>query len=199
MAESANHSVHNSAADPPLIDVRGKTWRMTDNKQVLINGIVDRDSAPVVQLAYVNGTVWRQTRDLRWASKRHADDDWLPHGGSHHSPLGGQTNQEFEEVESGVSEVLEEVREIERHIDAADTERPAWVAGLIAAQAQLLLDYAATIAVVISQNQAATVLLLEAILAKIDTMGPPKPTAITLDMEHATHVPQPVPSGSGSN
>ena len=199
MAESPNYSVHNSSSDLPITDVRGKTWRMTDAKQVLINGIVDRDTAPIVQLAYVNGTVWRQTKDLRWASKRHADDDWLPRGGSHHSPLGGQSNQQFDEVETGVSEVLKEVREIERHVDAEDTDRPAWMPGLIASTAQLLLDYASTVALILAQNQAATVLLLEAILAKIDTMGPPKPTAIVVDLKHASHVPQPVPSGSGSS
>lgn len=198
MAESPNHSVYNGPPDAPITDARGKIWRMTDGRQVLINGIVDRDTAPVVRLAYVNGTVWRQTKDLRWTSKRQADDDWLPHGGTQHSPLAGQSNQEFDEVESGVSEVLEEVRQAERHIDAADTEPPAWVAGLIASMAQLLLDYATTVAGVIAQNQDATVLLLNAILAKLDTVGPPKPTGIVLDLAHATHTPQPVPSGGGT-
>lgn len=198
MSESHNFSVHSSPLDSPITDSRGKTWRMTDNKQVLINGIIDRDTALVVQLAYVNGTVWRQTRNLCWACKRHADDDWLPRGGSHHSPLAGQINQQFEAVETGVAKVLEEADELERSVKALSIETQACVSVMIAAQAQLFMDYAATIAGIISQNQDATVLLLNAILAKMDTMRPPKPTTIVLDLEHATHIPQPVPSRAGN-
>ena len=190
MAESPNHSVHNTQSDAPLTDSLGKTWRITEDKKVLINGILDRDAAPVVQLAYVNQSVWRQTKDLRWASKRQPDDDWLPRGGSHHSPFGGQSNQEFEEVESGVAQVLEEVKELGH-------DQPDWVAGFIASQAQLLLDYTTTICGIIDQNQTATVLLLNAILTKLGCLTPPKPAAIVLDMQHATFDPQSVPSRPG--
>lgn len=190
MAESSNHSVHNTPSDPPLTDSLGKTWRITQSKQVLINGILDRDAAPVVQLAYVNQSVWRQTKDLRWTSKRQPDDDWLPRGGSYHSPLGGQLNQEFEEVEASIAAVLEEVKDLGH-------DQPAWVPGFIASQAQLLLDYATTISGIIDQNQTATVLLLNAILAKLDGITPSKPTTIILDLDHAIFVPQPVPPGPG--
>ncbi len=89
MSQSAGQTVLTGPGQGVIADSYGIEWQINASGAVVANGMVDADSSAVVQIAYVGGVVWRQTKhDLRWSCKNHPTDPWGP--GTEVSPVSGQ-------------------------------------------------------------------------------------------------------------
>jgi hypothetical protein len=53
---------------PTITDSLGKVWAITPTEQVSLNGTVILYTSHVIELAYVNGTVWQRNASGNWYS-----------------------------------------------------------------------------------------------------------------------------------
>jgi hypothetical protein len=127
-------------SDHPIQDSFGNAWRITPSGQVSANGVLDEDSSDIMQIAYVNQTIWRQTKDLMWRSKRHPGDGWWPPGGKPTSPLNGQVNHEIGEIERAIQQVLVNLASLKADFDAFKAQPGGSQAPVLAAIAALKAD-----------------------------------------------------------
>ncbi|MEA2789673.1 MAG: hypothetical protein QOG73_2079 [Acetobacteraceae bacterium] len=74
---------------PTVVDASGNTWTINASGQVAVNGVVDQTTANVVELAYVNGTVWQQNSSGLWWSKTSPASAWEPPYGTSANPIQG--------------------------------------------------------------------------------------------------------------
>jgi hypothetical protein len=74
---------------PTIVDASGNTWTINASGQVAVNGVVDQTTANVVELAYVNGTVWQQNSSGLWWSKTSPSSAWEPPYGTSANPIRG--------------------------------------------------------------------------------------------------------------
>jgi hypothetical protein len=140
VTESPNQMVISDPSDHPIVDSRGNAWRITQSGHVSANGVLDEDSSDVMQLAYVNQMMWRQTKDLLWRSKSHPGDDWWPRDGTSRSPMSGASARELEEIESAVAQVLSMVKALKADFDAFKAQPGGSQAPVLAAIAALKAD-----------------------------------------------------------
>jgi hypothetical protein len=70
-----------------IIDASGNRWTITSGGQVAVNGTSDPTTANVIELAYVNGTVWQENASDLWWGKTSPTATWSPAGGTSTSPL----------------------------------------------------------------------------------------------------------------
>ena len=68
-----------------ITDASGNTWTITSGGQVAVNGTADTTTAGVIELAYVDGTIWQENSNNLWWSKTSPTDSWI--GGAGTSPL----------------------------------------------------------------------------------------------------------------
>ena len=82
---SANDTVVAAGSTAAIIDVSGNKWTINSGGQVAVNGAADTTTGNVVELAYVNGTVWQENTANLWWGKTSPTDTW--NGGTATSPL----------------------------------------------------------------------------------------------------------------
>ena len=83
-------------AGDTLVDGKGNTWYINTNKQVVENGKIDATTANVIELAYVNGTIWQENASQLWWSHTIQGYPWaqgLPPVGVPKQWVGGGNNQ----------------------------------------------------------------------------------------------------------
>lgn len=160
MPESPNNITISQPGDPPITDSFGNAWRVSPSGHPTANGVLDSDDAPIMQIAFVNQMIWRQTNDLKWWSKRHPGDMWWPPGGTEVSPLNGQVNQEIGEIERAMEQVLFRIASLQRDFDIYKSQPPASIAPVLSAIGRLQADLDAR-----GGNQKVLVDLLDQILA----------------------------------
>ncbi len=85
-AASANDTVV-TGTSTSIIDANSNKWTITSNGQVAINGVTDTVTANVIELAYVNGTIWHENASHLWWGETQPNDSWSPSGGTATSPL----------------------------------------------------------------------------------------------------------------
>jgi hypothetical protein len=70
-----------------IIDANGNKWTISTGAQVAINGIADTTTAGVIELAYVNGTIWQENNSQLWWGETLPNAAWSPLAGTSVSPL----------------------------------------------------------------------------------------------------------------
>jgi hypothetical protein len=70
-----------------ITDASGNNWTITAGGQVAVNGIADTRTAGVIELAYVNGTIWQENSSDLWWGETTPNASWAPTAGTATSPL----------------------------------------------------------------------------------------------------------------
>jgi hypothetical protein len=70
-----------------LTDASGNAWTITSGGQVAVNGTVDAVTKNVVEMAYVNGTIWQEINSGYWYGETTPNGSWAPTLGTLTSPL----------------------------------------------------------------------------------------------------------------
>ena len=83
---SANDTVVTGATGA-IVDASGNTWTITSGRQVAVNGVADTTTSGVVELAYVNGTIWQENASKLWWGETQPNASWAPAAGTATSPL----------------------------------------------------------------------------------------------------------------
>lgn len=84
---SANDTVVTAGSSNTITDASGNQWSITSDGQVAVNGSPDSTTKNVIELAYVNGTVWQENNQDLWWSKSGPTASWSPEAGTSQSPL----------------------------------------------------------------------------------------------------------------
>lgn len=74
-----------------IVDARGNSWTITAGGQVAVNGVADKTTANVVQLAWVSAVLWQLNKSGDWYGKTSPTAAWLPTLGTKTSPLASPT------------------------------------------------------------------------------------------------------------
>lgn len=74
---------------PTIVDASGNTWTINASGQIAVNGVVDKTTANVIELAYVNGKVWQENSAGLWWSKTSPASAWDPPYGTSANPIQG--------------------------------------------------------------------------------------------------------------
>jgi hypothetical protein len=82
---SANDTVVLAGSTAAITDASGNAWTITSGGQVAVNGAVDAITGGVIELAYVNGTIWQENNSDAWYGETAPNDSWSP--GTTTSPL----------------------------------------------------------------------------------------------------------------
>ncbi len=85
-ASSANDTVVKGTAGA-IIDASGNKWTINAAGQVAVNGTADATTANVIELAYVNGTIWQENSSKLWWGETQPNAAWSPAAGTATSPL----------------------------------------------------------------------------------------------------------------
>ena len=83
---SANDTVV-TGTSAAIVDASGNKWTITGGGQVAINGAADTTTGNVIELAYVNGTIWQQNTSKLWWGETAPNAAWSPQAGTATSPL----------------------------------------------------------------------------------------------------------------
>lgn len=87
--ESPSGTIIREYTDLPIIDQRMNRWSLTQARQVMVDGEVDRGTAAVTELMYINRVFWQWVKDKRlWWYKTGPLAPWLPVGGTTDAPIG---------------------------------------------------------------------------------------------------------------
>jgi hypothetical protein len=70
-----------------IVDASGNKWTITSGQQVAVNGVADTTTANVIELAYVNGTIWQENASDLWWGETQPNASWAPEAGTSASPL----------------------------------------------------------------------------------------------------------------
>ena len=86
MTPSANDTVV-TGTTTAITDASGNLWTIASGGQVAVNGTIDPTTANVIELAYVNGTIWQENASDLWWGKTSPTASWEPGAGTSVSPL----------------------------------------------------------------------------------------------------------------
>lgn len=87
--ESPSGTFIKEYTDPPIIDQYGNHWAISQSKQVMIDGEIDRSTSGVADLMYINRMFYQWVPAKRlWWRKPSPMAPWLPPGGTTDSPIG---------------------------------------------------------------------------------------------------------------
>lgn len=86
----------NNTEGSSIVDANGNGWGIW-NGQVTYNGIVDQQSANVIQLAWSNGKVYQENFNGDWWAKSAPIDTWSPGPGVPTDPTNGQGSTIYQE------------------------------------------------------------------------------------------------------
>ncbi|WP_428485128.1 cellulase family glycosylhydrolase [Rhodopila sp.] len=84
---SSNDTVVLAGSSAGITDTSGHTWTITNGGQVAVNGTADTTTASVIELAYVNGTIWQENASKLWWGETSPNSAWSPSAGTATSPL----------------------------------------------------------------------------------------------------------------
>ena len=70
-----------------IVDAAGHKWTITAGGQVAVNGVADTTTSGVIELAYVNGTIWQENGNKLWWGETQPNASWAPTAGTSVSPL----------------------------------------------------------------------------------------------------------------
>ncbi|HEY0185763.1 MAG TPA: cellulase family glycosylhydrolase, partial [Rhodopila sp.] len=84
---SPNDTVVKANSNAAIIDGSGNKWTITSDGLVAVNATPDATTANVIELAYVNGTIWQENSSKLWWSKTRPDMSWSAGDGTATSPL----------------------------------------------------------------------------------------------------------------
>ena len=84
--QSANNTTVTSTSGA-IVDASGNKWTITAGGQVATNGIADTTTSGVIELAYVNGTIWQENSNKLWWGETKPNAAWAPNAGTATSPL----------------------------------------------------------------------------------------------------------------
>nr|WP_294529814.1 hypothetical protein [uncultured Rhodopila sp.] len=87
VSASPNDTVVPAGSKAAITDVSGHEWTITAGGQVAVNGVADTATANVIELAYVNGTIWQENASKLWWGETTPTDSWAPAAGTAISPL----------------------------------------------------------------------------------------------------------------
>ncbi len=73
---SANDTTVLAGSTTAITDASGNLWTITSAGLVAVNGAADTTTANVIELAYVNGTVWQENTSKLWWSKTSPTATW---------------------------------------------------------------------------------------------------------------------------
>ena len=82
---SPNDTVVKAGSAATIIDASGNAWTITGGSQVAVNGATSQGTANVVEMAYVNGTIWQENTLGLWYGENQPNDSWT--AGTTISPL----------------------------------------------------------------------------------------------------------------
>jgi hypothetical protein len=84
---SANDTTVALGSNAAITDASGNQWTIASTGQVAVNGVGDTTTANVVQLAYVNGTIWQENSSGLWWGETSPTASWSGTAGTSTSPL----------------------------------------------------------------------------------------------------------------
>jgi hypothetical protein len=84
---SGNNTVVLKGSAAAIVDATGNKWTITPGGQVAINGTIDTTTSGVIELAYVNGTIWQENGNKLWWGETQPNAAWAPAAGTATSPL----------------------------------------------------------------------------------------------------------------
>jgi hypothetical protein len=84
---SPNDTVVKAGSTAAITDASGNKWTITSGAQVAVNGTADPTTANVIELAYVNGTIWQENTSKLWWGETKPDGSWATEQGTATSPL----------------------------------------------------------------------------------------------------------------
>ena len=84
---SANDTVVKAGSTAAITDASGNKWTISAAGQVAVNGTADTTTANVIELAYVNGTIWQENASKLWWGETQPNAAWSPAAGTAASPL----------------------------------------------------------------------------------------------------------------
>ncbi len=84
---SPNDTVVTAPSTAAITDASGNTWTINSAGQVAINGAADTTTGHVIELAYVNGTIWQENSSKLWWGETTPNASWSPAAGTATSPL----------------------------------------------------------------------------------------------------------------
>jgi hypothetical protein len=86
LTPSANDTVV-TGTTKAIVDANGNKWTITAGGQVAVNGVADTTTANVIELAYVNQTIWQENSSKLWWGETTPTAGWSPAAGTSTSPL----------------------------------------------------------------------------------------------------------------
>ncbi len=84
---SANDTVVKAGSAAAITDASGNKWTITSAGLVAVNGAADTTTASVIELAYVNGTVYQENASNLWWGETQPNGAWNVSPGTATSPL----------------------------------------------------------------------------------------------------------------
>ncbi len=84
-AASPNDTVVLAGSTAAIIDSSGNAWTITSGGQVAVNGATSQGTANVIEMAYVNGTIWQENSMGLWYGESKPNNSWS--AGTTVSPL----------------------------------------------------------------------------------------------------------------
>ena len=84
---SPNDTVVKLGSTAAITDANKVKWTITAGGQVAVNGAADTATSNVIELAYVNGTIWQENASKLWWGKATPAAAWAPDPGTAISPL----------------------------------------------------------------------------------------------------------------
>jgi hypothetical protein len=86
-AASANDTVVKAGSTTVITDTSGNQWTITNGGQVAVNGTADTTTSNVIELAYVNGTIWEENSSNLWWGETQPNSSWAQDYAGAASPL----------------------------------------------------------------------------------------------------------------
>jgi hypothetical protein len=106
--ESPSGTIIRDYTDIPITDQYGNQWSISRSKQVMIDGVSDRTTSGVTELAYINRTFWQWVADKRlWWSKTSPLAPWLPPQGTTDAPFGPIPDPRLDQIITAIGSLAQ--------------------------------------------------------------------------------------------
>jgi hypothetical protein len=73
---SPNDTVLKAGSSAAITDANSNVWTITSGRQVAVNGVTDAATSNVIEVAYVNGTIWELNASFAWRGETKPNDSW---------------------------------------------------------------------------------------------------------------------------
>ena len=92
---SANDTIVLAGSTAAITDASGNAWTITSSGQVAVNGTTDAATSNVIELAYVNGTIWKENSSKLWSGETQPNNSWSAATTTSPLPIAGSPNDTF--------------------------------------------------------------------------------------------------------